>query len=371
MSYLAAQRRRRHSGRRRPQPRVFYVAHAPDDEYDGFGDDDATVNKSDVQDFASGSGDGFVDAAAEELLEIHPRMKQALGGIMNEAANLSHQIVLAEKAKDAALVKVLRGNLAYLQDSVVNFVTDIIEGVQEEATDAELDEFADQLVDDIANMSTMASTAMMDKESRDMQRCRALTELTADPDLAKSKVCRMLWDNVPNGVIPGCQQPSRAAPGCVGLSTGVFGKKKRPECDWGVPACKGKTFGECERIQDKADNCFRAKFTPPPMCAAAKAKYPEGYIKDRKVHARDIAKLCRKDPEFKQAMKEWKTMRFGHKSLRARIKQAALQSTTESRDLYNDCLYDKAYANCAARIGRKVGALVLKKAVKIGTAGIL
>ena len=322
-------------------------------------------------DFINSSGDGFVDGAAEHLTDINPQMKDALSTIMLQVADILRDLREAEETKNTELAKILRGNLAYLQDTVVDFVTDIIEGVQKEATDADLDEFADQLIDDVAHMATMASSAMMDKNSREMQRCRSLTAGTADPDLASSKACRVLWDTKPNGVLPGCMQPNRAAPGCNGLSTGIFGKKKRPECDWGVPECKNKTFGQCERIQDKADHCYRAPFAPPPMCAAAKSQYPDGYIKDRRVHAREIYKLCGNEPDFKAAMKRWKEMRFGHKSLRARVRQAALSSTTDTRDLYDDCVNDKAYSNCAARIGRKVGSMLLRKAIRMGTAGIL
>ena len=221
-----------------PAPRVFYVANFEN------------------------SGSGFVDAAAEDLTRLNAGVKKAIANIMEEAAMANSELIDAKQKGDKERVKFFEKQLLYLQDTVIDFVTDIVEDIQGEAGNTELDDFADQLVDELSQGLTMASSMMNDKESAMMKKCRGITSFMADPDHAKSKACRMLWGPDPSGVVPGCLQPNRATPGCEGLSTGFFGKKRSPNCNWGVKACSGKSFGECERIQDRGDNCERVLLAP-------------------------------------------------------------------------------------------------------------
>ena len=226
-------------------------------------------------DFINSSGDGFVDGAAEHLTDINPQMKDALSTIMLQVADILRDLREAEETKNTELAKILRGNLAYLQDTVVDFVTDIIEGVQKEATDADLDEFADQLIDDVAHMATMASSAMMDKNSREMQRCRSLTAAQPTQILPRRKLAAF------------CGTTSQTVC-CLDVCNPIA--QRRVVTDYRLVFLERKSdqsaIGACPNVKTKLSGSASASKTrqiiasahlsPRPPCAAAKSQYPDG-----------------------------------------------------------------------------------------------
>ena len=276
--------------------------------------------------------------------------------------------------------------------------------------------------------------------NKDAQKCKDIITTDIDPDLRKEGEpgfrCDEFWD-ISRTHSPrwGCKVPDKNSKGCEDLfvkDSIPFGlkkafkksKKKKIEksdkCDWGIKKCKGLSYEECQKLNsplmpDKSKkegikslfvsgdikenpNCERYPPRPIPMCLTKKLreKYnkpgsryelfvdergriggPKGdkYLADcfEGLDNSNAKKIVKKD------MENWVKERFGTISKEQKIKQAALDSTAEIRDLLDDCMEGKddytARKSCAKRIGMKAlkasKKTIQKGVIKLATGGLL
>ena len=256
------------------------------------------------------------------------------------------------------------------------------------------------VVDDVSDIITSSFECKEGKcksnieFNKKLQNCKNIISSSVDPDMRKidnaDYLCSAVWNlNLENKPDWGCKIPNKKAPGCQNLKTssrnllGVRRKSSKirnENCDWGIRQCKGLSFDECKKKNSAVDqgtglsmteewfemaksgeikeneNCEKYEPRPIPMCFNDGADHSLdkpgdrwNYFLDEKKRmggqqGKIYLKHCKDKKEKKKTkkeMKKWLSERFGKISMEQQMKQMILDSSSEYRDLIDDCMEGK------------------------------